>query len=66
MWRSAGKGVAIDLLFSEKYGILSAKMYSESFFMQNCISITEDLVYLGGNDRRIALFESAFPVPRGV
>lgn len=34
--------------------------------MQNCISITNDLFYLGGNDRRIALFESAFPVPRGV
>ena len=34
--------------------------------MQNCISVTNDLFYLGGNDRRIALFESAFPVPRGV
>ena len=34
--------------------------------MQNCISVTNDLFYLGGNDRRIALFESAFPVPCGV
>ena len=34
--------------------------------MHNCISITDTLTYLGGNDRRIALFESAYPVPRGV
>ncbi len=34
--------------------------------MQNITEISEDLFYLGGNDRRIALFESAFPVPRGV
>lgn len=34
--------------------------------MQNCTKISENLIYLGGNDRRIALFESAFPVPRGV
>ncbi len=34
--------------------------------MQNVTEIAKDLYYLGGNDRRIALFESAFPVPRGV
>ncbi len=34
--------------------------------MQNVIEVTKDLYYLGGNDRRLALFESAFPVPRGV
>ncbi len=34
--------------------------------MQNTIRIAEDLTYLGGNDRRLALFESAYPVPRGV
>ena len=34
--------------------------------MENVVFIHDDLVYLGGNDRRIALFESAFPVPRGV
>ncbi len=34
--------------------------------MQNITKITDELIYLGGNDRRIALFESAFPVPRGV
>lgn len=34
--------------------------------MHNITNITEDLIYLGGNDRCIALFESAFPVPRGV
>lgn len=34
--------------------------------MQNILNVTDGLVYLGGNDRRIALFESAYPVPRGV
>lgn len=34
--------------------------------MHNVIPVTEDLLYLGGNDRRVPLFESAFPVPRGV
>ena len=34
--------------------------------MQTIVEISPDLYYLGGNDRRIALFESAFPVPRGV
>lgn len=34
--------------------------------MHNCQEISEGLVYLGGNDRRISLFESAYPVPRGV
>ncbi len=34
--------------------------------MQNVIQVTDDLYYLGGNDRRLALFESAFPIPRGV
>lgn len=34
--------------------------------MQNTINITEDLVYVGGSDRRLALFENAYPIPRGV
>ena len=34
--------------------------------MQNITKISDELIYLGGNDRRIALFESAFPVPAGV
>lgn len=33
----------------------------------HCVrSITRDLYWIGGNDRRLALFESAYPVPRGV
>lgn len=32
-----------------------------------CIrKITDDLTYIGGSDRRLALFENVFPVPRGV
>ncbi|MDR0840025.1 MAG: flavin reductase [Christensenellaceae bacterium] len=28
--------------------------------------VTQDLYWVGGNDRRLALFENAFPVPRGI
>ncbi len=34
--------------------------------MHNVTQIGEELFFLGGNDRRLALFESAYPVPRGV
>ncbi len=34
--------------------------------MQNYQELAAGLYYLGGNDRRLALFESAYPVPRGV
>ena len=29
-------------------------------------NITDDIFWVGGNDRRINLFENAYPVPRGV
>ena len=33
----------------------------------NCIrQITEDMYWIGGNDRRLALFENVYPIPRGV
>ena len=28
--------------------------------------VTDDILWIGGNDRRISLFENVFPVPRGV
>ena len=34
--------------------------------MYRVIQVQKDLYYLGGNDRRLALFESAYPIPRGV
>ena len=34
--------------------------------MHNTRKITDDLTFLGVNDRRIALFENVFPVERGV
>lgn len=34
--------------------------------MHNIKKITEDLFWVGANDRRIALFESVYPVPSGV
>lgn len=33
----------------------------------NCVRrITDDLLYVGGNDRRLAKFENLFPLPKGV
>ena len=34
--------------------------------MQNIRRITNDLYYVGASDRRLALFENVYPVPRGV
>ena len=34
--------------------------------MQNIRKITNDLLYIGANDRRLALFENVFPIERGV
>ena len=28
--------------------------------------ISRDLIYIGANDRRLALFESVYPIPQGV
>ncbi|MBQ3423644.1 MAG: FprA family A-type flavoprotein, partial [Clostridia bacterium] len=33
----------------------------------NCArKITQDMYWVGGSDRRLALFENVYPVPRGV
>ena len=34
--------------------------------MHNCIPVTHDIFWIGGNDRRLALFENVYPIPRGV
>ena len=34
--------------------------------MQNTRKITEDLVWIGANDRRLELFENVYPIPKGV
>ena len=34
--------------------------------MQNTVKINDDLLYVGASDRKIALFENVYPVPRGV
>ena len=34
--------------------------------MHNIRKIQDDLIYVGGNDRRLALFENHNPIPRGV
>ena len=34
--------------------------------MQNIRRITDDIYYVGASDRRLALFENVYPVPRGV
>ena len=34
--------------------------------MQNVQLVTKDLIYVGASDRRTALFENVYPIPRGV
>ena len=34
--------------------------------MQNTQKISSDLIYVGASDRRLALFENIYPIPRGV
>ena len=34
--------------------------------MQNTHTISNDLIYVGVSDRRLALFENVYPIPRGV
>lgn len=34
--------------------------------MQNIQPVTSDLIYVGASDRRTALFENVYPIPRGV
>ena len=34
--------------------------------MQNIQHIGNDLIYVGASDRRLALFENVYPIPRGV
>ena len=34
--------------------------------MQITRKVTDDITWVGCNDRRLALFENLFPIPRGV
>ena len=34
--------------------------------MHSTRKVTEDLIYVGGSDRRLSRFENLFPIPRGV
>ena len=35
--------------------------------MMNCIrEVNENVYWIGGNDRRLSLFENIFPIPRGI
>ena len=34
--------------------------------MHNILPVTKDIFWLGGCDRRLALFENVYPIPRGV
>ncbi|MBR6812487.1 MAG: FprA family A-type flavoprotein, partial [Oscillospiraceae bacterium] len=34
--------------------------------MHNVKKITEDLIYVGASDRRLALFENVYPIPNGI
>ena len=34
--------------------------------MHNTRNVTEDIIWLGANDRRLALFENVYPIPNGI
>ena len=34
--------------------------------MHNTVKITDDIIYVGASDRRLALFENAYPIPQGM
>ena len=34
--------------------------------MYNIRNVTKDVIWLGADDRRLALFENVFPLPKGV
>ena len=34
--------------------------------MHNTRNVTQDLIWLGANDRRLALFENVYPIPNGI
>lgn len=40
--------------------------YEREENMHNTRNVTKDILWVGGNDRRLALFENIFPIPRGV
>ncbi len=45
---------------------LYTTFYKEGFFMDTTIPITESIFWIGVNDRQTHLFESIWPLPRGV
>lgn len=40
--------------------------YKEGFTLHHIRSITQDLLWIGASDRRLALFENLYPIPRGI
>lgn len=38
----------------------------QEVIMYTVRKVTDDLYYVGGDDRRLALFENIFPIPEGV
>ena len=45
---------------------LTLNDYRRDAKMQGTRKVTDDIVWVGCNDRRLALFENLFPIPRGV
>jgi flavorubredoxin len=47
--------------------VVSGKRWHKGEMTMYCVQkITSDMVYVGASDRRLALFENVFPIPRGV
>lgn len=54
------------ILFRNLSATKSIVHLDNTFHMHTSRKITQDLFYVGASDRRLALFENIYPVPRGV
>lgn len=60
------------MTISIKYSILQSNTMNDKTSERKaktmyCVkNITDDLYWVGGSDRRLALFENAYPIPRGI
>lgn len=48
------------------YNVTNIVYFYWRFEMYNIRNITDDLIYIGVNDRRLTLFENVFPIPNGI
>jgi len=56
----------VTLTLMLKYSNVTTIYYKEGSVLYTVRSVTDDLYWVGGNDHRLALYESVHPIPRGL